>query len=90
MLDDRTRKYLNTKKEGTRKLYRSSFRLFEMYAKKEPERGVTGSDLIQLVARDRRRDVEDRRIPEVEILKRFFNWMCEEPLRRRRAGGALP
>ncbi len=74
-MDNRTESFLESKNESTRTAYRRAFQLFQGYMEKERGHKILGEGLIRVVAEDRRKDIEKRQRPEVNILKGFFNYL---------------
>lgn len=89
-MDTRTEDFLASKNEGTQTQYRRAFQLFKQYTESKLGGELTGGALVRSLAEDRRKDIEDRRRPEVKLLKGFFDWLrSDAPHRGGKRGMAI-
>lgn len=77
-MEEKVREFLEIKNSEIRKHYRRTFHLFGEYVDEKLEEKITPTNLVRILAEDRRKDIENRRHPEVTILKGFFNWLTHE------------
>ncbi|KXB05584.1 hypothetical protein AKJ49_00510 [candidate division MSBL1 archaeon SCGC-AAA382A03] len=85
-MEEKVKEFLKAKNSKTKQSYQRAFDLFYEYTEKEIGEKITGEKLVKKVAEDRRKNIEDRERPEVNLLKGFFKWLGEKAPKKRGKG----